>query len=94
MDNYVDPKTLESGNILNQLKMDLIENRTREDFIFLLGCLRDSMVWVPTTAILSERDLNTLVGLKVGDILTSQDEIRMRPDILLSPDQKRWFPIF
>lgn len=94
MENYIDPKVLENGNVLRQLKQDLMENRTREDFISLLGCLRDSIVWVPVSAQISTRDQDSLTKAKAGDIWTSQDEIRFRPDILLSPDQKRWFPIF
>lgn len=94
MENYIDPKALENGNVLRQLKQDLVENRTKEDFISLLGCLRDSMVWVPVSAQISTRDQDSLTKVKTGDIWTSQDEIRFRPDILLSPDQKRWFPIF
>lgn len=94
MEGYIDPKVLESGNVLLQLKQDLIKNRTRDSFLSLLGCLRDSTVWVPMSALVSKRDQESLVGVKAGDTWISQDEIRLRPDILLSPDQKHWFPIF
>lgn len=51
-------------------------------------------MWVPVSSILSTRDQDSLIGVKAGDTWSNQDEIRLRLDIILSPDQKRWFPIF
>lgn len=94
MEQYIDPSTLENGKVLCKLKQDFIAERNEPNVMALLGCLRDSCVWVPVSTILSGRDQDALMGVKAGDTWANQDEIRFRPDILESPDQKRWFPIF
>lgn len=94
MERYIDPSVLENGKVLLSLKQDFINERTRPNVIALLGCLRDSCVWVPVSMALSGRDQEALMGVKAGDTWENQDQIRLRPDILETPDQKRWFPIF
>jgi hypothetical protein len=66
---------------------------------------RDSWVWVPCTAIMSDADYEQLTKLVVdaqekGDLssiidqeVTSQDNIRMVPDILQN-GEKFFFPVF
>ena len=69
----------------------------------LLKILRDSWVWIPCNAIMSDADyaameklvmdakdnLDSLVGME----LTNQDNIRMVPDILQNGDEF-FFPVF
>ena len=45
-------------------------------------------------AILSENDQLRLKDVQVGTLWKNEDEIRMRPDILKSPDGKLWLPVF
>ena len=94
MSNYIDPKVLESGNVLRYLKLEFLEQPSKETLFPFLECMRDSIVYVPMNAILSENDQLRLSNVKVGTRWKNEDEIRMRPDILKSPDGKLWFPVF
>lgn len=94
MGDYIERKTLEDGKVLLVLKHGFIENRCTETFIPFLSCLRDSEVWVPMIAILSEADQQSLLGVREGDLWQNKEEIRMKPDTLRSPDGKLWFPVF
>ena len=94
MSNYIDPKVLESGNVLRYLKLEFLEQPSKETLFPFLECMRDSIVYVPMNAILSENDQLRLRNVKVGTRWKNEDEIRMRPDILKSPDGKLWFPVF
>jgi len=87
--------TLESGKVLQALADNFINNRTEETGLAFLHCLRDSVLWVPTTVRFSERDEEELLKhLEVGYEFTTQDEVRMKPDILLAPDGTKWYPLF
>lgn len=94
MSDYIDPKTLESGRVLLALKSMFNENRCKETLLPLLACLRDSVVYVPMNARLSEEDQKCALNLKVGDVWSNNDDIRLTPDTLRSPDGKLWLPIF
>lgn len=94
MSYYIDPKTLESGRVLLALKAMFNENRCKETLLPLLSCLRDSFVYVPMNAKLSEEDQRCAITLKVGDVWSNNDVIHLTPDTLRSPDGKLWFPIF
>ena len=94
MSNYIDPKVLESGNVLRYLKLEFLEQPSKETLFPFLECMRDSIVYVPMNAILSENDQLRLKNVKVGTRWKNEDEIRMRPDILKSPDGKESIPEF
>lgn len=64
----------------------------------LLSLLKNSNVWVPCNAVLSDMDqiqMEKMVeeGIDVGDEFTNVDPIRMVPDILQN-DGKLFFPVF
>ena len=76
---------------------------TRENLLVVLFRLKDSMIWIPCSAVLGEadrRNWNDLVNEHkndldslVGTTLTSTDNIRMVPDILQSGEEY-FFPVF
>ena len=80
-------------------------NRTQLNLIKLAKILRDSWVWVPCTAVMSDADYEVLektvkdaeqngsLDSLVGTTLTNRDSIRMIPDILQSGDDY-FFPVF
>lgn len=80
-------------------------NRTQLNLIRLASILRDSFVWIPCNAILSDTDYDTFSRIVLdaadqGDLdsltgrtLTSRDPIRMVPDILQNGDDF-FFPVF
>ena len=96
-------KDLEDGMMLKKAVYAFNADRTENNFFEVLELLRDSYVWIPCNAIISEADqakwekvveeagddLESLIGKEV----TSQDEIRMVPDILQNGD-KFFFPVF
>lgn len=90
---YINPETLQNGNVLLYLKHSFIEKKSGEAMLPLLCCLRDSQVIVPMNAIISDEDINSLMGAKKGDILTNKNDIRLKPDILQNGKQFL-FPMF
>ena len=96
---------LEDGSFLKRAIEICSRNRTRLNLLKLLGILRDSTVWVPCTAIMSDADqekweklveeaqekgdLNSLTG----EVVVNQDEVRLVPDILQSGNNF-FFPVF
>ena len=75
-----------------------------DDALFeILQILRDSDVWIPCNAIVGEEDQKTVeqmieeagddLDAMVGKEFTSQDNIRLVPDILQQDDQY-FFPVF
>ena len=104
-DDPITAELLEDGSFLKRAIGICNRNRTQLNLIKLARILRDSWVWVPCTAILSDADyeqwtklvmdaqekgdLNSIVGQEV----TSQDHIRMVPDILQNGEDF-FFPVF
>lgn len=102
-DDAITPELLKDGSFLKRATEICNRNRTQLNMIKLLKILRDSWVWVPCTAIMSDADyaameklvmeakdnLDSLVGME----LTSQDSIRMVPDILQNGEDF-FFPVF
>ena len=94
---------LEDGSMLKGAVSMFNKERTEDHFFDLLEFLRDSYVWIPCTAVMSEADqerwnkavedagddLDSLIGME----LSNQDEIRMVPDILSNGDHF-FFPVF
>ena len=115
MERDIDPKVLENGKVLQGLIYMFNENRCVETLLPMLSCLRDSIICVPTNAIMTETDQERILNLlgfepgkspteeemkeanekiQRGIVFQNHDQIRMKPDILKSPDDKLWFPIF
>ncbi len=101
----ITPETLEDGTFLKRAIEICNRNRTQINLIKLARILRDSWVWVPCTAIFSESDTEAMdkvvleaaenndLDSLVGHTFTSQDEVRMVPDILQNGDNF-FFPVF
>lgn len=96
---------LEDGSFLREAIEICNKNRSFENTTKLLRILRDSLIWIPCNAILSDADYAAMEqvlkeeaekdGLDslIGKTLTNQDEIRMVPDILQS-GENYFFPVF
>ena len=94
---------LADGKMLEEAVSRFNSNRNNDTFIDVLEILRDSIVYVPYNAILSDRDqerfekiinkaeenLDELVGLE----FVAEDETRLIPDILEN-NGNYFFPIF
>ena len=104
-DEPLTAELLEDGSYLKRVIGICNRSRTQLNLLKLLRILRDSDIWIPCNAVMSERDeaawSKTVLdaadkeGLDslTGHILTSQDPIRMIPDVLQSGDQY-YFPVF
>ena len=89
-------KLLEGGAFLKRAIGICTRNRTRRNMLKLMKILRDSWVWIPCQAVLSEADRASMEKLVreaqengdlssfVGKTLRSQGAVRMIPDILQS----------
>ena len=96
---------LEDGSFLKKAIEICNRNRTQMNMLKLMKILRDSWVWVPCNAVMSETDNDAVLkmiqeaeengGLDklVGKTITNQDQIRMVPDILQNGDEF-FFPVF
>ena len=104
-DDPITAELLEDGSFLKRAITICDRNRTQLNLIKLARILRDSWVWVPCTAILSDADYEQLtklvmdaqetgdLGSIVGQEVASQDNIRMVPDILQNGEEF-FFPVF
>ena len=104
-DDPITTELLEDGSFLKRAIEICNRNRTELNLIKLARILRDSWVWVPCTAILSDSDYETLEttvkaaqdgeGLDslMGKTFTNRDEVRLVPDVLQKEDEY-FFPVF
>ena len=104
-DDKITAGLLEDGSFLKRAVEICNRNRTQLNLIKLAKILRDSWVWVPCNAIMSDADnaavekmimeaeknggLDSLIGAKI----CNRDGIRMVPDILQNGDDY-FFPVF
>ena len=104
-DETITAELLEGGSFLKKATEICNRNRTTLNMIKLARILRDSQVWVPCSAIMSDADyavmekaikaaeenggLESLIGME----FSNQDDIRMVPDILQNGDEY-FFPVF
>ncbi len=86
-------ETLEGGKVLRVLVEQFKNDRTEQNFFGLLRCLRDSFVWIPCNAVVSEDDMEQFLNAKKGDVVQSMNDIKLEPDILQNGDEL-FLPIF
>ena len=96
---------LADGSFLKRAIGICNRNRTQLNLIKLSRILRDSQVWIPCSAILSDADYRqfekAVMGAEkngkpdsiIGTQIKSQDNIRLVPDILKSGEEF-FFPVF
>lgn len=104
-DDQITSELLEDGSFLKRAVGICGRNRTQLNLIKLARILRDSWIWIPCTAIMSDADYKQFskaitdaknsgdLNLIVGQQFVSQDQIRMVPDILQS-GEAFFFPVF
>lgn len=93
MDPEVLAKELENGDVLVNLRNYFITQKTPENLMPLLKCMKDSQIIVPMNLELSEEDLNRFENAEDGERMETSDEIKMLPAILEAKG-KRLFPMF
>lgn len=91
------------GTVLHEAMRMFNADRTEKNLYTLLAILRDSFVWVPCNAILSEEDYAEIdkavkdaggdFGSLIGREFTNKDVVRLVPDILQKGDEF-FFPVF
>lgn len=86
-------ETLENGNVLKALIIRYLNDQKEENLFPVLGCLRDSFVWIPGRMIMSEMDLQKFANAKKGDTISNDEVIKFEPDILQNGEYK-FFPVF
>ncbi len=94
MEEKITAEMLEDGSILVALTQQYGEDRSDENFIALLSCLRDSVVWVPMNVIVSQEDQEQFLKAKVGEEVKNKNAIRLKPDILAVASGAQFFPVF
>ncbi len=99
----VTEEELADGSMLKEAVSRFNSERNERNFIDVLEILRDSWVWVPCTAVFSDKD-NKAVEKMLSDAgydpeqlegktYTTNDNVRLIPDILEN-DGEYFFPIF
>ena len=99
----ISEEDLEDGSMLETAVHRFNEERNESNFLDLLEILRDSYVWVPCNAVMSDADqkrMEELIDSFNGDFdklagmeFVAKDETRLIPDILQNGDAF-FFPIF
>jgi len=101
----ITPELLEDGSFLKRAIEICNRNRTQLNMIKLMKIQRDSWIWIPCNAIMSDADYAALekavkdaeengsLDSLVGKTMRNQDTIRMVPDILRSGEDF-FFPVF
>ncbi len=104
-DDPITAELLEDGSFLKRAAEICSRNRTQLNMIKLARILRDSWVWIPCNAILSDSDYaiieKTVREAEAGEGLSSlagrefvtNEDIRMVPDILQNGEEF-FFPVF
>ena len=104
-DDQITAELLKDGSFLKKATEICNRNSTQLNLIKLIRILRDSNVWVPCTAILSDADYAVMEkqvmdaedgdGLDslIGQQFTNKDELRLVPDILQNGEDF-FFPVF
>ena len=102
-DKFFREEDLEDGKMLRNAISKFTSERNEENLIDVLQILRDSWVWVPCTAILSDRDNDKLEQMvkgcednlddMIGQDFVANDNIRLVPDILKNGEDF-YFPAF
>lgn len=104
-DRRLTTEDLEDGSLLKKAIHIFNDNRTERNLLLLFKILRDSYVWVPCNAVLSDADYaevekavkdaeeNGGLDSLIGQEFTNKDFIRMIPDILQNGNNY-FFPIF
>lgn len=97
------PKDLEDGSMLADAIRLFNEERTEAHWIDVMELLRDSCVWIPCSAVLSEADEGEIMRMineakddldsLIGSELTSSEEVRLIPELLQNGDDL-FFPVF
>ena len=86
---------LEDGRVLEAAIHTFNEEPTEKHMLDIMAILRDSYVWIPCNAIMSDADQARLTAkdINIGEEFTTHDGMRMIPDILQSEDEF-FFPVF
>ena len=101
-DRILKTEELADGKLLKEAVAEFVKAQTKENFIEVLQLLRDSHVWVPCTAAVSESDMAELekvmeeagdVSEMIGKTFKTKDEVRMIPEILQN-GENYFFPVF
>ncbi len=97
------PEDFEDGSLMRNAIHRFHENSENDALFELLQILRDSYVWIPCNAVVGEEDQKAVDQMieaagddpdsLIGKEFTSQENIRMVPDILRSDDQY-FLPVF
>lgn len=101
--HVIKAEDLEDGEMLKSAIQRFAEDSNEYNFIEVLSILRDSTVWVPCNAIMSDADEEKLLKMledaegdpdaMAGNTFTNDDYIRLVPDILQRGDEF-FFPVF
>ena len=86
-------EALENGNVLKALIMRYLNDQKEENLFPVLGCLRDSFVWIPGRMIMSEVDMQKFANAQKGDTISNDEVIKFEPDILQNGEYK-FYPVF
>lgn len=94
---------LEDGTLLKEAVAVFNKERTENHFLNVLEFLRDSYVWIPCNAVMSEADIAEIeqavkesgddLSSMIGKTFSTKEAVRMIPDILQNGEQF-FFPIF
>lgn len=92
----VDKESLKSGNVLRALRDRFLGDPTVENIGPLFACMIDSDLYVPMNLNISIEDAEAFKNAKVGDELSLNNPMKMKPDWLKNGTDSDvlYFPVF
>lgn len=81
-------------NNIHLLKIGFLNNPNRETLANLLGALKESALFIPMSIEMDKSDREKFLKGKKGDVIQTEHDMKMKPDILRDKDGKLFLPVF
>lgn len=86
--------TLKSGEVLAALILRFLNNRTKENLVSVLSCLRDSKVWLPADMEVDKAVIPLDESGDVPVILPTKQNVSVTPYTYKAKDGNYYMPIY
>ena len=90
----ITPEMLRDGTVLCGLIIRFINNRTKENMLAVLSCLRDSNVFVPCAVYMNDRDMEVLGGSDNIIAFPVKHKITIKPQLYSATDGNVYMPFY
>lgn len=79
---------------IHQLKMNFLNTPNRETLAKLLDALKETALFIPVSIQMDKQDQEKFLKGKKGDIVQTEHDMEMKPDVLKDKDGNLFLPVF